>query len=190
MHYEPGGCILYIVMLVLSKMILQRPVMSLRTHSQVATATQAIINPNNLQIEGFYCTDSLERKKQLILLHNDIRDVISAGLIINDHSDLADIDDLVRLRKIIDLRFEIIGKKIRTQSKKRLGKVVDFAVDPESMKILKIYASQSLVKSLTGGSLSIDRNQIVEINDKEIVVQDAAERVEKPVPIFNAQPAS
>jgi len=176
-------------MLVLSKMILQRPVMSLRTNSQVATAVQAIINPNNLQIEGFFCLDSLERNKQLILLPKDIRDVISAGLIINDHGDLAEQGDLVRLKKIIDLRFDIIGKKVKTQSKKRLGKIVDFAVDPETMKIQKVYASQSLVKGFTGGTLSIDRNQIVEITNKDVIVQDAVERVEKPVPIFNAQPA-
>ena len=74
--------------------------------------------------------------------------------------------------------------------KKKLGKVLDYAVDPESMKVQKIYASQSLVKSLTGGSLSIDRDQIVEITNKEIVVQDAAVRVEKPLPIFNTQPAN
>ena len=177
-------------MLVLSKMILQRPVMSLRTHSQVGLATNAIINPNNLQIEGFYCLDSLERKKNLILLHQDIRDVIAAGLIINDHSDLSEKEDLVRLKDIIDLKFELIGKRIRTQGKKKLGKVLDYAVDPESMKVQKIYASQSLVKSLTGGSLSIDRDQIVEITNKEIVVQDAAVRVEKPLPIFNTQPAN
>jgi uncharacterized protein YrrD len=177
-------------MLVLSKMILQRPVMSLRTNSQVATASQAIINPNNLQIEGFYCVDSLDRKKQLILLPKDIRDVISAGLIINDHGDLAEREDLVRLNKVINLHFDLIGKRVKTQSKKRLGKVVDFAVDPETMKIQKIYASQSLVKNFMGGTLSIDRSQIVEITNKDIVVQDAVEREEKPVPIFNTQPAS
>jgi uncharacterized protein YrrD len=177
-------------MLVLSKMILQRPVMSLRTSSQVATATQAIINPNNLRIEGFFCADSLERSKQLVLLHKDIRDVLTAGLIIDDHADLAEPEDLIRLKKIIDLHFEIIGKRVRTQSKRRLGKVVDYAVDPESMMIKKIYASQSLVKNFMGGTLSIDRNQVIEITNKEIIVQDAVEKVEEPAPIFNTQPAN
>jgi uncharacterized protein YrrD len=177
-------------MLVLSKMLLQRPVMSLRTSTQVAIATQAIINPNNLRIEGFFCIDSLERHKQLILLHKDIRDVLTAGLVINDHADLTDPHDLIRLKKIINLHFEIVGKKIRTQSKKRLGKVIDYAVDPESMMIKKIYASQSLFKSLVGGTLSIDRNQIIEITNKEIIVKDTAVRVEQTVPVLNAQPAS
>ena len=183
-------CILNLVMLVLSKMILQRPVMSLRTSSQVATATQAIINPNNLRIEVFFCVDSLERSKQLILLHKDIRDVLTAGLIIDDHADLAEPEDLIRLKKTIDLHFEIIGKKVKTQSNKRLGKVVDYAVDPESMMIKKIYTSQSLVKNFMGGTLSIDRNQVIEITNKEIIVQDAVEKVEEPAPVFNAQPAS
>jgi hypothetical protein len=40
------------------------------------------------------------------------------------------------------------------------------------MYIQKIYVSQSLLKSFTGGSLSIDRSQIHEITPKRVVIND------------------
>lgn len=159
-------------MLVLSKMIIDRPVMSLRTGRQVALSYAAIINPNNLKIEGFHCTDSFDKKKHLVLVTQDIRDVFPAGLVVDDHSDLSEPEDLIRLSKTINLGFDVIGKTVVTTKKKRIGKVSDYAIEPESMIIKKLYVSQSIVKSLTGGTLSVDRTQIVEITNKKIIIKE------------------
>lgn len=155
--------------------------MSLRTGGQVATALEPIINPNNLKIEGFYCDDRFE-KKQLILLTQDIRDRVEKGFVVNDHEVLVAPEDLVRLKKVLELRFSLIGKPVITTSKHRVGKVNDYAVDGDALYIQKIYVTQSLVKSLTSGSLSIDRSQIVEITDRRIVVQDPLKGVKDAVP--------
>ncbi|QQS18772.1 hypothetical protein IPL68_01725 [Candidatus Saccharibacteria bacterium] len=108
-------------MLKLSDSLIGRPVMSLRTGQQAATTTSAIINPNNLKIEGFYCADKFSRK-ELVLLYQDIRDVIPQGLVVNDHDVLADPDELVRLKEVMSIRFELIGKQVATLSKQRLEK--------------------------------------------------------------------
>jgi uncharacterized protein YrrD len=156
----------------LSQSFLNRPVMSLRTGSQVATSLEAIINPNNLKIEGFYCQDSKDKKQRLVLLSQDIRDVVSQGLVINDQEVLTPPQDLVRLKKTMDINFSLLGKPVATVSKDRLGKVSDYAVEVETLYISKIYVSQSVLKSLSGGGLIINRDQIVEITNKKIVVQD------------------
>ena len=145
--------------------------MSLRTGQQVATTTKVIINPNNLKIEGFYCADRFKHK-ELILLYQDIREVIPQGIVINDHDVLAEPEDLVRLKDILQLDFQLLGKQVVTLSKQRLGKVTDFATEIETMYIQKIYVSQGLLKGLTHGNLGIDRNQINEITDKKIIVND------------------
>ena len=80
MQQDPGPQTRYTVgMLRLSESLINRPVMSLRTGQPVATVTEPIINPNNLKIEGFYCTDRFS-KNELVLLYQDIRDVITQGL--------------------------------------------------------------------------------------------------------------
>ena len=149
--------------------------MSLRTGQAIAKTSGLLLNPDNLKIEGFYCEDKFS-KNELVLLYQDIRDVIAQGFIVNDHDVLMQPKDLVRLKRIIDLDFEILGKPVVTLSKKRLGKVTDFATEIETMYIQKLYVSQGLLKGMTGGSLGIDRNQINEITDKKIIVNDPLEK--------------
>jgi len=158
-------------MLKLSEALLGRPVMSLRSGRAVATTRGLVLNPNNLKIEGFYCEDHFD-KNELILLYQDIRDVIPQGLVVNDHDVLAKPEDLVRLQKLIKLDYQLLGKPVVTTSKKRLGKVVDFATEIETMYVQKIYVTQGLIKGLTGGNLGIERNQINEITDSKIIVND------------------
>lgn len=163
-------------MLQLSESLLNRPVMSLRTGQAVATTTEPIINPNNLKIEGFYCTDRFNNDK-LVLLYQDIRDVIQQGFVIDDHDVLVAPEDLVRLKQVMDIGFTLLGKSVVTLSKERLGKVNDYATEIETMYVQKIYVSQGMFKSLTNGSLGIERNQINEITDKKIIVNDPLQGV-------------
>jgi uncharacterized protein YrrD len=158
-------------MLKLSENLIGRPVMSLRTGQTVATTRGLLLNPNNLKIEGFYCEDHFSRS-ELVLLYQDIRDVIPQGFVINDHDVLAKAEDLVRLQKLIKLDYVLLGKPVVTTAKKRLGKVVDFATEIETMYVQKIYVSQGIIKGLTGGSLSVERSQINEITDSKIIVND------------------
>lgn len=157
-------------MLQLSAMILNRPVMSLRTGTQVATTLAPIINPNNLKIEGFYCQDN--QHKRLVLLEQDIRDVLPQGLVINDADVLTEPGELIRLKDVMALHFELMGKQVVTSSREKIGKVSDYATETQSMMIKKLYVSQSLFKSFATGNLGVDRTQIIEITRDRIVIQD------------------
>ena len=158
-------------MLQLSKSLVNKSVMSLRTETVIATVLGPIINPNNLKIEGFYCQDRFDNST-LILLYQDIREVLPQGYVVNDHAVLSDPNDLVRLKKVIDLGFNPIGKQVVTVSKQRVGKVSDYATETETMYIQKIYVAQSILKSFTGGSLSIDRTQVNEITPQKIIINE------------------
>lgn len=149
---------------------MNRRVLSLRVGGAVATATTPIINPNNLKIEGFYC--QTPQQQELILLCQDIREILPDGFVIDDFERLAEPEDLVRLKDTLELRFEVIGKQVVTVDKHKLGKVSDFAVDIDSMYIQKIYCAQSVLKSFTGGSLSIDRSQVHEITPRRIIINE------------------
>jgi sporulation protein YlmC with PRC-barrel domain len=158
-------------MLQLSKSLLDRPVLSLRTGGAVATTTTPIVNPDNLKIEGLYCFD-IRSKSTLVMLYQDIRDIIPQGFVINDFDVLATPEELVRLHKIMKIGFDPLGKQVVTVDKHRVGKVSDYATEMETMYIQKIYVAQSLLKSFTGGNLGIDRSQINEITPKKIIVQE------------------
>lgn len=143
--------------------------------SPIGTTVSSLIDPNNLKIEGFYCQTS--DRRQLILVSQDIRDFMPQGIVVNDQSVLVEPSELIRLKRIIQLNFEIIGKQVVTTSDKKMGKVIDYAVDSGSLFIKKLYISQSFFKNPNGGNLGIDRTQIVEITDKKVVVNDPLQKV-------------
>lgn len=161
-------------MLQLSGALLNKSVMSLRTGTPVATVTAAIFNPHNLKVEGFYVQDSID-KSELVLLYQDIREVLPQGFVVNDHDVLAEPGELVRLKDVLALRFNLIDKQVVTIAKEKVGKVSDYAVETETMFVQKLYVSQNILKSLTGGSLSIDRTQINEITPKRIIINELIE---------------
>lgn len=158
-------------MLQLSSAFANKAVMSLRTGTAVADITQPIINPNNLKIEGFYCEDIFNRT-QLVLLYQDIRENLPQGFVVDDIDALVPPSELVRLEEILNLNFQLIGKPVETQGKEKIGKVADFATELESMYIQKLYVGRSMLKSLTTGQLSVDRNNIIEITNRRIVITD------------------
>jgi sporulation protein YlmC with PRC-barrel domain len=156
-------------------MLINRPVLSLRTGTPIGTTLSPIINPNNLKIEGFYCQENSTRKT-LVLLSQDIREILVQGIVVNDLDALTEPEELIRLKDILKVNFELLGKVVIT-GKERVGKVGDYAVDIDSMFIQKLYVSQSVFKSFSGGNLGIDRSQIIEITDKRIVIHDLAQKV-------------
>lgn len=162
-------------MLQLSSIFYNQKILSLRSGGPVGQASCPLIDPDYLKIEGWYAT-SLGDKNPMILPVMEVRDIISKGIVVNDHTSLTHVEDLVRQKRIIELSFELIGKSVKTDDKKRLGKVQDYAVDDESMFIKKIYVNQSIFKNLTAQQLVIDRDQIIEITNKEIIVKNSREK--------------
>lgn len=168
-------------MLQLSSALLNIPVMSLRTGGQVALAELPIINPNNLKIEGWYCDDHFSKEK-LILLTQDIREIVPQGFAVDDHDVLSPPEELIRLQSILELNFALLGKQVITNHRRRVGKVTDYATDTSSLIIQKLYVSQPIYKNITGGNLTIDRSQIIEITDRYVKIRDVDEKVANPLP--------
>lgn len=156
-------------------------VLSLRIGGPVARLIEPIINPNNLYIEGWKVEDNRSRE-ELILLSQDIRDIIPQGIAIDDYEVLAREDELVRLQEVIKLRFSLPGLKVSSQSGKNYGKVSDYAFETTNFYIQKIYAAQPVIRNFAGGTLSIDRSQIIEITNKRIVIEDPVEKAGSKVP--------
>lgn len=176
-------------MLLLSSKLKDQSILSLRTGGQVAVAQKPIINPNNMQVVGFYCLDHFS-DAELILMTQDIREHIRQGFVVNDHEVLAIPEDLVRLKEVLSIEFDPIGKTVITENQRKLGKVTDFAVDSDSLYVKKLYVAPRLLKSLTGSQLSIDRDQILEVTDKNIIVKEATSKVTDPINITaEANPA-
>jgi uncharacterized protein YrrD len=161
-------------MLMLNSSFINTPVMSLQNGNKLGSTTDPIIDPRKLQIVAFKVVGT--RIFEESVLHSaDIREVGPLGLIVNAADDIMPLDqDLVRLNEVINLHFDIIGKTVIDDNKRKLGKVSEFSVDTESFMIIKIHVSQSIMKNLSNTALIIDRSQVKEITDKSIIVRSAS----------------
>lgn len=156
-------------MLKLSSTLLNQPVMSMRTGNQVGTALQPIINPHNLKILGWWCRGPGSQSQ--VLLSEDVRETMPAGLAINDEEALSNPADLVRHKEVLDIRFDLIDKPVRTKRQK-LGKVSDYSYN-DGLFVQKLYVARPLHKVFASeDTLIIDREQILEVTDKYILVRD------------------
>ena len=151
------------IMLYLSTRLSNFPLLSIRSGGRIGTVIGPIINPNNLHIDGFYCT-SAHSPDTLILLDIYVRDLSGRGIIIDDHNNLSDSDELIRLQPIINLDFSIINKKVLV-NKKRMGRVVEYAVDKDSLFVQKFYVKPPLLIALKQDRLTFDRQSLVEVTD-------------------------
>lgn len=158
------------LMLKMSKSLLQLPVMSLRLGGQIAVAETPIINPHNLKIIGWWCATP-DAKNHLVLLSEEVREIMPTGIAVNDEDALCEPEDLVRHHEILEINYQLIDKPVRTKRQK-IGKVSDFSYN-DGLFIQKLYVARSLIKVFTAeDTLIIDRTQILEVTDRHILVRD------------------
>lgn len=147
--------------------------MSLQSGSTLGTTTEEIIDPRKLQIIAYYVHGP--RITETSILHtSDIREVGPLGFIVDTADEIMTLDDsLVRLNEVIGFHFQLLGKQVIDDTKKKLGKVVEYTLESESFMIQKLHVSQNLLKNIKSSSLIIHRSQIIEINDKAVIVRSA-----------------
>jgi len=168
-------------MLVLNSSLANWPILSFTDGQEIAKLARPIINPDNLIIPGFYCLTANRQLK--ILLEQDIREINFNYVIVNDMSSLSDPSDLIRLQNILDINYNLMNKTVETIKHRKIGKVTDFTINIKTMIINNLEVSQSLYRNFKGSSLKIHRSQIVELNDKKIIVDNLEEDVKSAIPI-------
>lgn len=154
------------------------PIMGLQTGSPLAKTKTPIIDPANLKIVAYEVDGPLLSERPSFIRIADVRELSDVGMIIDSNDEFIGLDDVIQIKKIIDLDFQLIGMTVIDELKRRLGKVDSYNVDTDSFKIQQLNVRQNAIKSITGTGLLIHRSQIVEINNQNIVVKAAASKLE------------
>ena len=160
-------------MLVVGSKLVGAPVMSVHVGGEIARAKMAIIEPENLKVVAYELTGALLRGiPEKILRTEDVREFGRLGLIIDSRDELVAREDVVRIDEILKLNFSLVGLKVVTKKGKKLGKVSDYLVETGDFSVQKIIVQRPTMKSLLDPELTIDRVEIVEVDDYKIVVKD------------------
>ena len=165
-------------MLLLGSRLLNAPVMGLQTGTKLATTKCPVIDPANLKIVAYEVEGAMLSERPSFLRVADVRELSNVGMIIDGSDEFFGKDDIINIRKILDLSFHLIGLNVIDESKRKLGKVFDYSVDSDSFFIQQINVKPSVIKSFSQSELLVHRSQIVEINDYSIIVKSASKKLE------------
>ena len=151
--------------------------MSLRTGTVIGSIVGHLINPHKMKVDALWCKIGGFRQPRLLLIQ-DIREVSPRGVIVNDIDVLVEPSEVIRLSPIIDLQFDLIGKKV-ISGRLPIGKLADYALEREGFTIQKLYVEPNIWNKVKTNRLTIDRSQIVEVSQRFIKVRGSEVKEKK-----------
>lgn len=157
--------------------------MGLQTGSELARTKRAIVDPRNLAVIAYSLDGPLLGNDNLVLRIADIRELSNIGMIIDSSDEFVEPADIISLQKVLDFDFELIGMTVIDETKHKLGKVIDYTLDPTSFIIEQLTVKRPMLHSFSDTELLVHRSQVVEINDTTIIVKTTAQ---KPEPLKEA----
>ncbi|HJM04587.1 MAG TPA: PRC-barrel domain-containing protein [Candidatus Saccharimonadaceae bacterium] len=163
-------------MLVLGSRFHNTPVMSLQTGARLATTIRSIVDPTNLTVIAFEVEGPLLSEKPAFLRVEEIREVAPIGMIVDSNDEIVGLDDVVKLKKIYGLEFELVGMPVIDEHKRKLGKIEDFTLETGGFVIQQLNVKRGFLKGLNDTGLLIHRTQVVEITDNEVIVKGAGNK--------------
>jgi uncharacterized protein YrrD len=154
------------------------PVMGLQTGTKLAQISTPLIDPANLAIVAYQVEGPLLSEHPSYLRIADVREIGQIGMIIDSADEFIGLDDVIKIKKLHDLHFKLIGLPVIDQTKHRLGKVEDYSIDADSFIIQQLHVKRSILQGFSETTALINRSQIIEINDEHIVVRTTAKKIE------------
>lgn len=145
---------------------------------EIARLVAPVIDPNDLKVIAYTVSGPLiGHEVGNILEVRDIREAAEIGFIIDSADKLVNQTDVIRLDKIMRLNFHLIGHKVVTKRGTKLGKVIDFTLNPDTFMIQQLVVKRPFTKAFFDPELLIGRSEIVEVDDDKVVVKDEEAKI-------------
>ena len=171
-------------MLISYSQLIETPVLSIHVGGQIATVTACIIDPDTLKIIAFIVDGPLiNADTGDVLSVKSIREYSNLGFVIDSIDELSKRTDIVKVKKVIELDFVLIGLKVVTKKGSKLGKISDLIIAlNDDYRVQQLIVKRPTFKSFLDPELTIFRNQIIEVNDQEVVVKEETSKTKEVAP--------
>jgi uncharacterized protein YrrD len=152
--------------------------MGLQTGTKLASTKFPVIDPSNLKVMAYEVDRLLLAEHPSFIRIADVRELSDVGMIIDSNDEFVVAKDVIALQKIYELGFNLIGLNVIDEIGHKLGKVDDYSLDTDSFVIQQLNVKRGIIKSLADTGLLVHRSQIVEINDRSIIVRTTAQKLD------------
>ena len=159
-------------MLVAANKLIGTPILSMQAGGAIGRIIDFIVDPDILKIIAFRLEGPVINRNSNILDVSSVREYSNFGMVIDDTDELVAPDDVVKISKILELNFSLIGLKVETKKGSKLGKIINFTVTSEDFTVQQLIVKRPAIKSFIDLELTIHRKEIVEITDYKVIVKD------------------
>ena len=159
-------------MLITASKFIGTPILSMQAAGPIGYISDFIIEPESLKSIAFFTAGPGIPRETNILDAKSIREYSSYGCVIDSTDDLVARGDVIRINKILDLDFSLVGLKVETKKGSKLGHVSDFTMTDDNFSIQQLIVKRPALKSFLDSDLTIPRSEIVEVTDDKIIVKD------------------
>lgn len=156
--------------------LLQTSVMSLQTGAELARIKHVLVDPRDLTIVAYELEGHNLDQRPSYLRPIDARELSQMGFIVDSSDEFVGPDDVIRIQEVIGFGFELIGLDVIDDHKKKLGKVVSYAIDSGSFSVQQLSVKRPLLKSFGEAELLIGRTQIIEVSDTTVKVASTSDK--------------
>jgi uncharacterized protein YrrD len=161
-------------MLLIGSKMIGMPVLSLHVGGAIASTNEAIIDPEDLRVIAYGLEGPIIKNDPEvgdILSVDDVREVSATGLIVDSADRFVTREDVIHLDEVMNLGFKLVGLKVVTQDGKKIGKISDYTLDSSTFMIYQLIVQRPFMSSLIDPELTINRSQIVEIDDFKVTIK-------------------
>jgi uncharacterized protein YrrD len=147
-----------------------------RSGDTVAIVEKLIIDPRSFTLAALQLNTG--EKERSFMVADSIAEIgLQHGIFFTDTDAVSKLEELPRLQEVIDLGFELIKLSVRTQGAKKLtpqklGTVADFVIDDTSFAVFQIVVKRGFWSGFMP-ELAINRQQVLELTNRELIVDDA-----------------
>ena len=171
-------------MLIQATNLLGHPVASLQEKKRLGEVINILINRHDAKAIGFIVQIGSKYFGQKFFISDiDIIEIDKYGVGIHSEKDLINPEEIVKAKKIINEKFNLINLKAITKNNNVLGKVFDYVIDTQTMQVTKFY-----IKNLFNERI-LTIQDIYRITKKAVIFKDnvgkcdVVESIEKQVVI-------
>jgi hypothetical protein cdiviTM7_02774 len=162
-------------MILLGSALANYPVMSLQMGGKVGSLAQPLVDPATLTIVAYTVNGSFANDTTMLLRLADVREMSELGMIIDSVDELITPTDVIKIQRLYELKFHLLGMTVQDKRGRRLGKISDYTIETGNFVIQQLIVRRSWLHRLNDAELVIHRSQIIEINNDAIIVQSQAE---------------
>lgn len=146
-------------------------VLTRREKLLVGKIKELIINPANCFLVGLSLELNDRKRTKKVVNASSVLGLGADFVMIESLNDIADIDEIVRIKEVLDQEVQLLNLRVFTEDNFFLGKVRDFTINVEMMALERLYVKPANMIQVVLADHIIVRNDILKIEKERITVK-------------------